>query len=131
VPLTGNSADELPTYSQHPLKIAKGEGPTTDVQPETIPPAGDKQEADGSDNSACGDNAQHTSEHSTSTSTFSLLHVQLCLHRLLLHKQVVERMQRTVLFHLVDGRDLVARHAHFDKAIPAVILVGSNFSDVF
>ncbi|MDB4866589.1 MAG: hypothetical protein JWR03_922 [Cohnella sp.] len=45
-------------------------------------------------------------------------------------KQIVQRTERSILFHLVD-RHFFTIDGQFNKAAPAIKLMGTDFSDVF
>lgn len=44
-------------------------------------------------------------------------------------EEIVQRAERTVLFHLINGH-FVAVYRQFDEAAPAVKLMGADFSDI-
>lgn len=65
---------------------------------------------------------------------YAYLRRRVYLRKIRLHlvaeEQIVERAERAVLFYLVYGHFL-AVHRQFNKASPAVKLVGADLSDIF
>jgi hypothetical protein len=52
--------------------------------------------------------------------------VRMNFRHFFLEEQIVQRAERAVFFHLVDGH-FVSVDGQFDKAAPAIILMGADF----
>ncbi len=57
------------------------------------------------------------------------MHLRKILYHFLTEEQVVQGTERTVLFHLVDGH-FVSVYRQFNKATPAVKLMGTNLPNI-
>ncbi len=55
---------------------------------------------------------------------------QVLLCHVISKEQVVQRTERSILFHLVDGHFFTI-HLKFDEASPTIKLMGTDFADIF